>query len=104
MARLGVQRPYALFVGVLQPRKNIERMVGAMIAARDDHGLDHRLVVAGKVGWKAGSALETVRAAEVAGVAQYLGYVADKDLPALYAGADLFLFATLYEGFVIPVL
>ena len=104
MARLGVQRPYALFVGVLQPRKNIERMVGAMIAARDDHGLDHRLVVAGKVGWKAGSALETVRAAEVAGVAQYLGYVADEDLPALYAGADLFLFATLYEGFGIPVL
>jgi len=104
LERLGVQRPYALFVGVLQPRKNIERMVRAMIAARDEHGLDHRLVVAGKVGWKAESALETVLAAEVAGAAQYLGYVADEDLPALYAGADMFVFATLYEGFGIPVL
>ena len=104
LARLGVQRPYALFVGVLQPRKNIERMVRATIAAREEHGLDLRLVVAGKVGWKAESALETVLAAEVAGTAQYLGYVDDEDLPALYAGAEMLLFPTLYEGFGIPVL
>jgi len=104
LARLGVQTPYALFVGVLQPRKNLERIVRGFMAARVAQNLPHKLVVVGKVGWKAEAILETVRAAEMAGAAQYLGYVSDEDLPALYTGADMFVFPTLYEGFGIPVL
>ncbi|MCD6361151.1 MAG: glycosyltransferase family 4 protein, partial [Armatimonadetes bacterium] len=104
LARLEVSRPYALFVGVLQPRKNIVRIVRAFMRARAEHSLPHQLVIAGKVGWKSGRILETVASAEAAGAVRRLGYVDDADLPALYAGADVFVFPTLYEGFGIPVL
>ncbi|HUS80960.1 MAG TPA: glycosyltransferase, partial [Armatimonadota bacterium] len=53
LQRHALQRPYALFVGVLQPRKNLERIIRAFVSARERHGLRHQFVIAGKVGWKA---------------------------------------------------
>ncbi|MGI5816753.1 MAG: glycosyltransferase family 4 protein [Armatimonadota bacterium] len=98
----GVRQPYVLFVGVRQPRKNLPRAIRAFSAARSREGLPHRLVIVGKRGWQAG---ETERAIDAAGEdVQPIGYVADADLPSLYAGADVFLFPSLYEGFGIPVL
>lgn len=102
LRRHGVRRPFVLFVGVRQPRKNLPRAIGAFCAARARADLPHRLVLAGKPGWRAD---ETERAIAAAGEAlQPLGYVSDADLPALYAAADAFLFPSLYEGFGIPVL
>lgn len=102
LARYGLARPYVLFVGVRQPRKNLPRAIRAFLAARRAHRLPHRLAIAGKPGW---CAEETERAIADAGEAAVtLGYVPDADLPALYAGADVFLFPSLYEGFGIPVL
>lgn len=97
-----VERPYVLFVGVLQPRKNLPRAIRAFSEARRRGRLDHRLVLVGKRGWRGG---ETERAIDAAGDdLQPLGYVPDAHLPALYAGAEVLLYPSLYEGFGIPVL
>lgn len=102
LSRHGVVKPYVLFVGVRQPRKNLPGAVRAFCAARVEEGLPHRLVLVGKRGWRGG---ETERAIEQAGNAVHaLGYVPDADLPGLYAAAEALLFPSLYEGFGIPVL
>lgn len=101
-SRLRVPSPYLLSVGVLQPRKNLPRLVRAYnrIATR----IPHRLVVVGKEGW-AGEELQAAIAEAPPGREPlFTGYVADADLPALYAGADLFLYPSLYEGFGLPPL
>ncbi len=102
LARHGIDFPYALFVGVLQPRKNVARIVRAFCSARQRADLPHRLAIAGKRGWL--SAEIDAAISEAGDAIRLLGYVPDEDLPALYAGADAFLFPTLYEGFGIPVL
>ena len=99
---LGVPIPYVLAVGLLQPRKNLPRLVRAWgrIAGR----VPHTLVIAGKRGWD-NEALDLAVAALPAGARPHLtGYVADADLPLLYAGADLFAYPSLYEGFGFPPL
>lgn len=93
---------YLLFVGVRQPRKNLPRTIRAFLAARRDHSLPHRLAVVGKTGWCADETERTLAEAGEAVIAP--GYVPDDHLPALYAGADAFLFPSLYEGFGLPVL
>lgn len=102
LARHVVERPYVLFVGVRQPRKNLPRAIDAFVTAKRSANLPHRLVLVGKRGWQADA---TERAIEAAGSdVQPIGYVPDADLPALYAGADALLFPSLYEGFGIPLL
>jgi glycosyltransferase involved in cell wall biosynthesis len=99
--RLGAA-PYILSVGTLQPRKNYELLIRAFKQVADN--FPHRLVIAGGRGW-----LEDRIGAEIArqGLAdriRLLGFVADEDLPALYSGAQLLAFPSLYEGFGLPVL
>jgi alpha-1,3-rhamnosyl/mannosyltransferase len=90
--RLGVARPYALSVSTRWPRKNMDLAVRAM--ERLAASTPHRLVLTGKAGW--GEAAQGHRT-------QAAGYVAVEDLAALYAGADLYLCPSLYEGFGLPV-
>ncbi len=104
LKRLAVTRPYMLYVGNLQPRKNIARLLRAFAQARAEAGFAHRLVIVGQAGWQCEEELRELRSAEAAGNALHVGYVDDADLPALYAGAEAFLFPTLLEGFGLPVL
>lgn len=101
---LGIERPYMLYVGNLQPRKNVARLLRAFAQARTDAGFAHRLVIVGQAGWHCGQELRELRRAEAAGHALHAGYVDDESLPAFYAGADAFLFPSLMEGFGLPVL
>ncbi len=94
--RLGLDRPYLLTVGTLEPRKNIPFLVE--VFERLD-SFDGDLVLAGMKGWKVEPILERIRASKRARNIRRLDYVAEADLPALYAGAELFVFASLYEGF-----
>lgn len=100
--RLGAPVPYLLSVGVLQPRKNLPRLVRAYnaIAAR----IPHRLVLVGREGWAPDELREAVAQAPAGKEVLFTGYVADADLPVLYAGADLFVYPSLYEGFGLPPL
>ncbi len=100
----GQDAPYALAVGVLQPRKNLVMLLRAFSAARRLHGFPHRLVVVGKRGWLASGIDEALSAAEAAGDVALTGYVPDEHLPLLYNCADLMCYPSLYEGFGLPPL
>jgi glycosyltransferase involved in cell wall biosynthesis len=94
-------RPYLLFTGTREPRKNLDRLLRAF-ALVPDLGLD--LVVAGPAGW--GSEDLQARTVElgIAGRVEFPGYLSDDDLAALLAGARAFVFPSLYEGFGLPPL
>ncbi len=97
----GVQGPYVLAVGTLEPRKNLVSTIAA-VEALSREGLDIPLVVAGGKGWRddqlrgriAGSAARVIP----------VGRVSDDDLISLYSGASCLVFPSLYEGFGLPVL
>ena len=97
--RYGLDRPYVLSVGTLQPRKNFVRLIRAFAHLPDTGRV---LVIAGGRGWLYESVLE--EAARHPDRVRILGFVEDADLPALYRGADLFVFPSFYEGFGLPVL
>lgn len=103
LRQLKVRVPYLLFVGTLEPRKNVVRLVRAYRRAIGRSGLPHALVLAGPLGWGA-QPLHRELALEGPGEVQLTGAVGPSDLDALYRGADAFVYPSLYEGFGLPVL
>jgi glycosyltransferase involved in cell wall biosynthesis len=101
LQRLKVPRPYLLFAGTLEPRKNLVRMVRAYrrIAVR----LPHTLVLAGPAGWRT-QRLHRELSLRGPGRVLLTGRVSASDLDALYRGAAAFCYPSLYEGFGLPVL
>ncbi|PYC22959.1 glycosyltransferase family 4 protein [Pseudomonas mosselii] len=95
---------YSLFVGTIEPRKNIETLLDAY--GKLPLALRQRwpLVLSGYHGWRSEAIHERIGKAQQQGWARYLGFVASEDLPLLYAGARLFAFPSHYEGFGLPVL
>jgi glycosyltransferase involved in cell wall biosynthesis len=92
-----ITKPFFLFVGTLEPRKNLETLVQAYSLARQ-RGLCKPLVIAGRLGWMQNPALF-----QKEGI-QCLGFVPEAHLPALYRQARVLLAPSLYEGFDLPVL
>ena len=100
--RYGLKRGYVLALGTLEPRKNLPRLIEAFAGLPADLRERYQLVLAGPVGWETD---ETLAAAAAHGDhVKMLGKVADEELPALYRGAELFCYPSLYEGFGLPVL
>lgn len=101
---VGGDEPYFLYVGTVQPRKNLIRLIDAFARASAQLGSAPILVIAGKRGWLSERIAQ--RAAELGIVerVRFIGYVADDDLPALYHESLAFIFPSLYEGFGMPVL
>ncbi|MBZ0269341.1 glycosyltransferase family 4 protein, partial [bacterium] len=100
----GLPRPYVLFVGNLEPRKNLPGLLRAFRAVRSRAPEPLDLVVCGKIAWKSGSLLKELNAGDLAGSVHLTGYVRSADLPALYTGASVFAFPSFWEGFGFPVL
>ena len=98
---LGLERPYLLMVSTIEPRKNIAFLVEVF---EQMEKFDGDLVIAGARGWKFEPIFERIAASKRAARIRHVDYVADAQLPALYAGADLFLFPSRYEGFGFPPL
>ena len=103
-ARHGLKPGYLLFVGTLQPRKNIERIVAAFERMPAQTTTGRQLVIAGREGRRAGRIVAMMRAAVADGRVRWLDYVEGDDMRALYQGAGAFVFPSLYEGFGLPVL
>jgi glycosyltransferase involved in cell wall biosynthesis len=95
--------PYVLFVGTLEPRKNLPRLVRAFRAAVGQASLPHELVLAGATGWQQDPHANEL-AAEGAGRVHVPGRVASNELDALYRGADAVVYPSLYEGFGLPLI
>jgi glycosyltransferase involved in cell wall biosynthesis len=102
-ARYGIDRPYLLVVGALQARKNLEVAFDAFARLRE-MGHPHRLVVVGRKAWKTEGLFRRLDELGLGDAILLTGYVDDADLPPLYAGADCFVFPSLYEGFGLPPL
>ena len=98
------EQSYILSVGTLQPRKNYVRLLQAFAQIRRDSGLPHHLVIAGGPGWLYEPIYQAIQDLALGDSVHLLGYVDEGDLPALYTGAELFAFPSLYEGFGFPVL
>lgn len=95
---------YLLVVATLEPRKNLARLVRAFAQLPASLRERFPLVLAGPNGWGQGLAAADMPTLEAKGQIRRLGYVADADLPLLYAGAGAFAFPSLYEGFGLPPL
>lgn len=103
LRQLDVRRPYLLFVGNPKPHKNLDRVIRAYARACETAEIDGPLVC---VGDRTAAQFKLRQRAEQLGVGdrvRLLGHVAQEALPALYQGASLFLYPTLYEGFGLPV-
>lgn len=104
LSGFGIRRPYLLAVATWEPRKNLELLVRTYLALKRDGLLSgHMLVLVGGRGWK-DARLEALIGSAARDEIRPLGFVDDGDLPYLYAGADVFVFPSAYEGFGIPVL
>jgi glycosyltransferase involved in cell wall biosynthesis len=101
--RHGIAEPYVLYVGSIEARKNLDRLLGAFARLRA-WSPQWQLVVVGAAGWKSSPVFATVQRLGLGSSVRFTGFVPDPDLPALFSGADLFVFPSLYEGFGLPVL
>jgi len=100
-ANYGVGRGYFLYVGTIQPRKNLVRLIEAFSKS----GVENTdLVLAGSSGWLDEEIYKLPEKLSISKYVRFLGYVTDEDLPALYSGAVGLVFPSLYEGFGLPIL
>ena len=102
-ARHGLARPYILTVGTLEPRKDLVTLLRALNRLERELP-DHDLVVVGGRGWQDRHLVQALEARMQSQRVRWLGYVSESDLVALYTGADLFVFTSMFEGFGLPVL
>jgi glycosyltransferase involved in cell wall biosynthesis len=102
-AKYDIFSDYILFVGTLQPRKNLPRLIRAFSNLQPLTS-NLQLVIAGKKGWLYEGIFRQVEELGLTGNVVFTGYVTQEDLPALLSGARLFVFPSLYEGFGLPVL
>jgi glycosyltransferase involved in cell wall biosynthesis len=103
-AKYNLPERFVLFVGNVEPRKNLLRLFAAVERLAADPAFRHRLVIVGARGWKSDEIMARLETLASRKLAVHLGYVPDADLPAIYTLADLFAFPSLYEGFGIPPL
>jgi glycosyltransferase involved in cell wall biosynthesis len=102
-ARYKLPSRYLLYLGTLEPRKNIPLLLRAFAQLVERHP-EARLVIAGKKGWYFDEIFHTVDALHLRDQVIFTGYVDEADKPALIRGAFLFLYPSLHEGFGVPVL
>ncbi|MBE9474191.1 MAG: glycosyltransferase family 4 protein, partial [Chloroflexi bacterium] len=102
--RAGVSQPYILYVGSIEPRKNLIRLLEAYAQLRHWSTRWDLVVVGARNIWKSSPVGETTEKLKLKPFVHFTGYIPDVDLPGIYNGADLFVFPSLYEGFGLPVL
>jgi glycosyltransferase involved in cell wall biosynthesis len=95
------ERPYVLYVGTIEPRKNVDTLLDAWESFRFRGDFD--LIIAGASGWAGEKTLARLAGKPRGGSLRYLGYVPEDELPGLTAGASAFVYPSLYEGFGFPV-
>jgi len=104
LAQYQLSKPYILFVGTLEPRKNLETLIVAFNGLKAKRGIPHTLVLAGQKGWRYRPLLEAIERSPYHSQIKLLDYLPDQELPALMNGADIFVYPSFYEGFGLPVL
>jgi glycosyltransferase involved in cell wall biosynthesis len=96
--------PFALFVGTLEPRKNIPTLIRAFEQLHKSGASDLILVVVGKSGWLYDEIINSINNSVVKNKILYLNYLPEKDLAIIYRLATFFVYPSFYEGYGVPVL
>ncbi len=104
--KFGIKDKYVLFVGTLQPRKNIAGLIEAFASVKGKvpSVKELQLVIVGKKGWLYEEILQAPKKFDIKERVLFLDFVTDEDLPSLYSNAEVFVLPSLYEGFGLPVL
>ncbi len=102
--RYKIDGKFILFVGTLEPRKNLNLLITAYMKLRQKNAIEHRLVIVGKKGWTYKEIFEAVERLGISGDVIFTGYVPDEELVLFYNAADLFVYPSFYEGFGLPPL
>lgn len=100
----GITRPYILYLGTLEPRKNIIGIIDAFEQIYSLLPLPYALVLAGAPGWQYKTVLKCINSSPRKNQIKIIGYVSPADKAALYHDASLFVYPSFYEGFGLPVL
>ncbi len=106
LKKLKVKKPYILYLGTLEPRKNLVRLIKAfkkVCTNLKSKMPSLNLVIAGKRGWKYDEIFEEVKDLRLKNRVNFTGYVSEEEKQVLYKNAKVFVFPSLYEGFGIPV-
>jgi len=111
LAKCGINKKYILFLGTLEPSKNITRLLEAFarfkkrcLRERNDRRFNYQLVLAGKRGWLSREYKRIARDFGLARDVIYTGYIIGDELNPLFKGAEFFVMPSLYEGFGMTVL
>lgn len=104
LKRLGIDREFILFVGTIEPRKNLRRLVDAFAQLLRNTSLSPKLVIAGGQGWLMDDFAASIKQQRLDDRVRLAGYLEDEDLCALYSACSAFVYPSLYEGFGLPPL
>lgn len=102
--RYGLPDSYILYVGTIQPRKNIDSLIEAYARLRLANSATPRLVIVGRKGWLFDRLFERISELGLTDEVLFTGFVPDEDLPFIYDGACVFAYLSLFEGFGLPPL
>lgn len=104
VSKFSISNPYFLFIGRIEARKNVGRIIAAFDLFKKKHGTDHQLVLAGKPGFGYAAISDQLKTLRCWEDVVETGYVSEEEKRQLLRNANGFLFPTLYEGFGLPVL
>lgn len=104
LSRFSIQSPYLLYVGTIEPRKNLVFLMKAFEYLKKETGCPHQLVLAGGKGWNNEEIYLAAQESPYQKEIVFTGYISQAEKTALYQRASLFVFPSLYEGFGIPPL
>ena len=102
LPKYGLRRPFILYLGTLEPRKNLVTLLRAFALLKEQ--LPHQLVLAGQKGWKWEGIFEAVKTLGLEERVRWTGYVTDEERVLLYQAAAVFVYPSWYEGFGMPLL
>lgn len=103
LAKNGIRDPFLLFVGTIEPRKNLKGLLEAFARLKQKKLFDGKLVVIGMAGWKTEGIKELIEKLGINGDVVFLGFVSNDDLRVFYNLAEVFIFPSFYEGFGYPI-
>ncbi|MBB3457288.1 glycosyltransferase involved in cell wall biosynthesis [Rhizobium sp. BK313] len=104
LSQFGIDRPYILFVGTLEPRKNLHKLLQAYALLPESTKDRFFIVLAGGQGWRLGDLKQLVAELGIEAFVRLTGYVSDADLAQLYGNARFLAMPSLYEGFGFPII
>ena len=100
--KLNLPESFFLFLGTLEPRKNLTKLLEAFQRVSDS--IPHSLVISGSAGWKTKEFFKRLKTSGIEDRVHLTGFVDGKDIPALLSLSDAFIYPSLYEGFGLPIL